>query len=325
MNRKSLQPVLPALLLPFLAFHARAQAPAQDMTGYAHPDQSTINGVPSDHYVKPSHANTAAQPAAPAYQDAYPATAAVPAPAAEPALITRQPAPPATAPLAAMPAAASAQYAPYSPAQPIQTASLGSTQPVDDGIVLEVPTRPHELNRGTLLHARLREPLNTATTPEGAVFTAELTADVGHHGEIMLPAGSLIRGHVTSVHGGKRITGGAALHLRPETVSLPDGTLYNLNAQVTDLDSTQDLRVNDEGTVVLRSNPKAAAAVVGGVTATAAITGAMVGGGVGAGVGAIAGAGIATVVYLKREVQENIPAHTDIIFALDEPLVVTPR
>jgi hypothetical protein len=141
----------------------------------------------------------------------------------------------------------------------------------------------------------------------------------------MLPAGSLIRGRVTSVHGGKRITGGAAMHLEPESISLPDGTLYRLQAQITDINSTQDLRVNDEGTIVLRSNPKAAAAVVGGVTATAAITGAVVGGGVGAAVGAVAGAGVATVVYLKREVQEVIPPSTDVIFALDQPLVVTPR
>ena len=115
------------------------------------------------------------------------------------------------------------------------------------------------------------------------------------------------------------------MHLQPESISLPDGTLYRLDAQITDLNSTQDLRVNDEGTVVLRSNPKAAAAVVGGVTATAAITGAVVGGGVGAGVGAIVGAGVATAVYLKREVQEIIPPNTDVIFALDQPLVVTPR
>jgi hypothetical protein len=157
------------------------------------------------------------------------------------------------------------------------------------------------------------------------VFTAELTADAGHSGEVMLPAGSLIRGHVTSVHGGKRLTGGAAMHLRPETISLPDGTLYRLDAQVTDLNSTQDLRVNDEGTIVVRSNPKAAAAVVGAVTGTAAVAGAVVGGGVGAAVGAIAGASIATVVYLKREVQEILPAGTDVIFSLDEALTVTPR
>ena len=315
-----LKPVLPVLILPFLAL----AAPAQTMEGTSHPEQMQDSTAQTDHYVKPTHAG-AAPAAVPAYQDSFPATG----PAPQPALITREPVPVPASELPSVVPASSSAYVPYSPAAPQQTASVRIAQPEtagsDDGIVVDVPTRPHELNRGSLLHARLREALNTKTTPEGAVFTAELLVDAGHGGEVLLPSGSLIRGHVTSVHGGKRITGGAAMHLRPETVSLPDGTLYHLDAQVTDLNSTQDLRVNDEGTIVLRSNPKAAAAVVGGVTATAAITGAMVGGGVGAAVGAIAGAGVATAVYLKREVQESLPAGTDVIFALDQPLTVTPR
>ncbi len=307
MKSNLLKPVLPALILPFFAFTSGL---AQQVTGTSHPDQETIQ---TDHYVKPSQRPPAP---APAYQDSFPATSTP----SEPTLLSRDPA----APQPATPR--SPERAPYAP---MATANIASTQPMaegnDEGIVLAVPTREHELNRGTLLHARIREALNTQTTEEGSVFTAELTADVGREGEVMLPTGSLIRGHVTSVHGGKRISGGAAMHLRPESISLPDGTLYRLDAQVTDLNSTQDLRVNDEGTVVLRSHPKAAAAVVGGVTATAAVTGAVIGGGLGAAVGAVAGAGVATVIYLKREVQEVIPSGTDVIFALDQALVITPR
>lgn len=315
MTAKVFKPVLPVLALPFLALSAHAQA----STGYSHPDETTTTPAQTEHYVKPSH--PAAAPA-PAYQDSFPATAT------EPKLLARDPATPVPDATPSQPAAVRSYAAPSAPA-PIERAAIASARDPEDthdgDIVLDVASRPHELHRGTVLHARLREALNTQSTPEGAVFTAELLADAGHHGEIMLPAGSLIRGHVTSVHGGKRISGGASMHLQPETISLPDGTLYRLNAQVTDLNSTQDLRVNDEGTIVLRSNPKAAAAVVGGVTATAAVTGAVVGGGVGAAVGAIAGAGVATAVYLKREVQESLPAGTDLMFALDESLMVTPR
>ncbi len=306
MKRLALTPVWSVVVLPFLAL----QTPAQQTTGISHPDEPDATAS-ADHYVKPSQSAT---PSA-TYQDSYPATAS------EPRLLQRDASKSGNLPAAAPTAPTIAQAAPYAPA----LTTRSEADAADGQIVLEVPGRAHELNRGTLLHARLRETLNTQTTLEGAVFTAELLSDVGHHGEIMLPAGSLIRGHVASIHGGKRITGGASMHLRPDTVSLPDGTLYHLVAQVTDLDSTQDLRVNDEGTIVLRSNPKAAAAVVGGVTGTAAVTGAVLGGGVGAAVGALAGAGIATAVYLKREVQENLPANTHVIFALDEPLLVLPR
>ncbi len=315
MQPKALKPALPALLLPFLAL----ACPAQTYSGVAHPEQGT-NAVQTDHYVKPSSRVAAAsQTPPPAYQDSYPATGTVPA---QPVLLPREamPAP------AQAPASISEAHAVPMSAETIALPGAGSaTDPADGEIVLEAPSRPHELHRGTLLHARLREALNTKTTPEGATFTAELIEDVGHHGEVMLPAGSLIRGHISSIHGGKRISGGAAMHLRPETVSLPDGTLYRLDAQLTAIDSAQDLRVNDEGTVVLHSNAKAAVAVIGGVTATAAVTGAVVGGGVGAAVGAIAGAGVGTAVYLKREVQENLPRGANVIFALDQPLVVTPR
>lgn len=314
MKRNLVKPVLPALILPFLALNLHAQT----STGTAHPEQLN-DVVQTDHYVKPSHEKPS--PAVPAYQDSYPATAA------EPKLLTHE-APVAAAP-AAMPAAqvgaAPAQYAPQAVSAPVQTAAIGPAHSPDEDIVLAVPGRPHEINRGTVLHARLREDLNTQTTAEDSVFTAELLKDVAQNGEVMLPAGSLIRGHVTSVHGGKRISGGASIHLRPETVSLPDGTLYRLDAQVTDLTSTQDLRVNNEGSIVLRSNPKAAAAVVGGVTGTGAVAGALLGGGVGAAVGAVAGAGVATAVYLKRDVQENLPVGTDIFFALNESLPLTPR
>ena len=315
MNLNMLKPALPALILPFLAL----SAPAQTETGIAHPEQLN-DPIQTEHYVKPSRAAAAVQAPAPAYQDSYPATGV-----ASPA--TLLPRDPASASIVGA-APAPIRYAPYTPPNTAQVPTLAArpnVDPADSDIVLEVPTRPHELNRGTLLHARLREALNTQTTAEGSIFTAELIADAGHGGEVMLPTGSLIRGRVTSVHSGKRITGGAAMHLQPETISLPDGTLYRLDAQVTDLDSTQDLRVNDEGTVVLRSNPKAAVAVIGGVTATAAVTGALIGGGVGAAVGAVAGAGIATAVYLKREIQERLPEGTDLIFALNQPLLVTPR
>ncbi len=316
MKRPTLTPFCSVLILPFFAI----AAPAQQMTGIAHPEQLADPAAASDHYVKPSQAAASA----PAYQDSYPATVA------EPHLLTREagtPAPIVEAPPA--PASTSSQYVPYRPGVAVETATVtpaySGADPSDGQIVTEVPGRPHELNRGTLLRARLRETLNTRDTTEGAVFTAELLADVGHHGEVMLPAGSLIRGHIASVHGGKRIGGSASMRLRPETVSLPDGTLYHLDAQVTDLDGTEEVRVNEEGTVVLRTHPKATIAVLGSVTATAAVTGAVIGGGVGAAVGAIAGAGVATAWWLKRDVQETLPAGTNLFFALEQPLTLSPR
>lgn len=316
MPSKAPKTPLPLLLLPFLALSAGAQA----IVGQSRPETLNDGIVTSDHYVKPSHDGTAAT-ATPAYQNSYPATENGPTTAK---LHTRS-----EGPVSSLPGTGSPGYTATRPAAPVQTAALNPEDPAapntDGDIVLNVPTRPHEVSRGALLHVRLRDALSTRSTAEGSVFTAELLSDVGHGGEVLLPAGSLLRGRVAAVHGGRRITGRASMRLQPETISLPDGTLYRLDATLTDLDSMQDVRVTDEGAVVLKGHPKRDLAVLGGVTGSAAVAGALVGAGVGAAVGAAAGAGVATVVWLKRDVQENLPAGTDLIFAMDESLPITPR
>lgn len=299
------------LLLPFLALPAAGQA----IIGESHPEKLNDGPIQTDHYVKPSH-DAAQATAAPAYENSFPATES--SPPAEPELHTHT--------MAVTPATEPAVVAPVNTLQsaPVQTAS--AAEPNTDGdIVLSVPTVPFQVARGALLHMRLREALDTRSTADGSTFTAELLDNVGQPGAVLLPAGSLVRGRVLAVHGGRRISGRASMRLQPETISLPDGTLYHISAQLTDLNSMQNVRVTSEGAVVLRTHPKETAAVLGGVTGTAALTGALVGGGVGAAVGAVAGAGVATVIWLKRDVQENLPAGTDLIFAMEEPLNTTPR
>ncbi len=316
-----LQPVLPFLALPLLTVSALGQA-----TGVAHPDRLNDVDTPqqSDHYVKPSHTpasdSTPVQANTSINEQSYPATGAVPQisdpstgtaggqTAAMPALIVRQP--------------TASTYA------PVQTASAQPQRREladdDDGIVSSVAYSPHELNSGTVLKARLKESLSTETAVVGKAFSAELLADAGHSGEVLLPAGSIVHGRVTAVHGGKRIGGPASIRLQPQSVTLPDGTVYPLRATVSGIDDYSDSRVTDEGAVQLKGHPRETAAALGLATGAAAVTGAVVGGGVGAVVGAGIGAGIGTVVWLKQDQQEKLPADTTIYFSLDEPLQLNP-
>ncbi len=327
MISKRWQPFLPVLALPLLAVTGLAQT-----TGVSHPDDPTLDAAqtasPTDHYVPSSKATAAARPAmrADAAESgepvAYSATGPAPvysttqaATQPTPGLLVRQP--------ASTPLAATSTYA------PVQTASAraNALQPADDdsGIVTEVPAAPFELPAGTVLKTSLDVVLGTETTPVGSPFTAQLLADAGHSGQVLLPAGSTIHGRVTAVHGGRRITGGAAIRLQPRSVTLPDGTTYALQATLTALNSGDDLKVNDEGTINARGSGKATVAAIGGTTAVAAVAGAVVGGGVGAIVGASIGAGVSTIVWLKQDHQANLPAGTTLFFALDEPLQLNPR
>ncbi len=194
----------------------------------------------------------------------------------------------------------------------------------DGSIVTSVEERAGELREGTLLRARIRQSLSTVTTAPGSTFSAALLEPVEKNGRVVLPVGALIEGRVTEVHGGRRITGAATLHLEPRTVTLPDGTHYVIHAQLIDTDQTAHTTVDREGTLVRRDHPKETRAGVGLATGGAAVAGGLVGGGVGALVGAGIGAGAGTIVWLKQDRQAVLPQESMLVFSLTEAMPVMP-
>ena len=210
---------------------------------------------------------------------------------------------------------------------PIQTASvsnMGTVGDPDGQIVTEVPVGPNELPIGTRLNGTLQQPISTKTTQAGSRFTATLTAEVSRNGVILVPAGSIVYGRITHIHGGRRISGPSAIRLQPESVSLPDGTVYSIHADVTDLDHYASSHVNNEGTIVGNTHPGETAAAIGLTTTSAVVVGAVVGGGVGAVVGLGVGAGAATVWWLRHDRQQELPSGTSIVFTLNTPLQLAP-
>jgi len=193
----------------------------------------------------------------------------------------------------------------------------------DAMIVTSVPEREGELREGTLLQTRIQESLSTASTVQGSRFSAELTEPVEKDGRVILPVGSILEGQVTQVHGGRRISGAAALHLETRDITLPDGTHYVVHAQLIDTGKS-GFRVTSEGTLKKKDNAKETLAVVGGVTGAGAVAGAMVGGGVGALVGAGIGAGVSTVIWLKEDRQATLPKDVQLVFSLTTPMILTP-
>ena len=268
------------------------------MTGTSHPEKldDTITTSPdpssAPHYVKPSPAVPA--PTAAETTNSYPA--------AEPASA-----------VAAMPA-------------PVLAQTTEGRRPLTDpdaNIVTSVPDVPGQVNEGTPLRARLQNPLSTKDTQVGDTFLAELVQPVTQHGVVLIPVGSQIRGRISEVHGGRRFTGRASIRLQPDFITFPDGTAHRIHAELTDLDNFADAHVNSEGTVVGTEHPKATIAAIGLTTAGAATAGAVIGGGVGAGVGAAIGVGAGAIWWLKRDVQQELPVGTGLVFSLDEPVTVT--
>jgi hypothetical protein len=218
-------------------------------------------------------------------------------------------------------------YVPYTGPKvagaPVATHAVPVENPEDAMIVVDVPERKGELREGTLLKTKMISTLSTSSTVRGTRFTAQVTEPIEREGRVIIPVGSILEGRVTEVHGGKRITGGALLHLETSDVTLPDGTHYIVHAQLIDTGKSE-FKVTDEGTLKKKDHAKETLAVIGGVTGTGAASGAMMGGGVGAIVGASLGAGVSTVIWLKQDRQATLPKDVALVFSLTTPMVLTP-
>jgi len=255
----------------------------------------------------------------------------------DPSVITSDDAMPTPRPLtpkpsATVPATAPSEevYGPYVPYTGPAVASSHVTSnvtpkedPRDAMIVVSVPEREGELSEGTLLKTKMLDTLSTNTTVQGSKFTAEVTEPIERNGRVIIPVGSILEGQVTQVHGGKRISGGALLHLETRNVMLPDGTHYIVHAQLIDT-GRSEFKVTNEGTLKKKDHAKETLAVMGGVTGASAVTGAMIGGGVGAAVGAGIGAGVSTVIWLKQDRQATLPKGVPLVFSLSTPMILTP-
>jgi hypothetical protein len=230
-------------------------------------------------------------------------------------------------PAAAPDSAGTVVYGPYVPygsaASASATAKVMPAGNPDAMVVTSVPEREGELREGTLLKTQILQNLSTKTTLEGTKFTAQLTEAIERNGRVIIPVGSILEGRVTEVHGGRRITGAAALHLETRDITLPDGTHYVVHAQLIDTGKSE-FRVTGEGTLKRKDHTKETLAVMSLTTGSAAVAGGLLGGGVGAAIGAGIGAGVSTVIWLKQDRQATLPKDVSLVFSLTTPMVLTP-
>jgi hypothetical protein len=161
-----------------------------------------------------------------------------PAPAAAPA-----PAPvPAAQPMAAVaaPSNPDAGIVGDTPATVASTTAGSNLEPTlyersvnpDADIVQVQPKHSGALDTGTLIRVRIQEALSTSKTAPGDPFSAIVMSPVEQSGKVIIPMGSEVKGRVVSVRVGKAMRGKATMRLRPDVVTMPDGSRYMLHAQV---------------------------------------------------------------------------------------------
>lgn len=191
----------------------------------------------------------------------------------------------------------------------------------DGDIVHPEVLQPGELGAGTTIRVRLMQRLSTSESQQGEEFRTRVGSDVVRGGQVLIPAGAEIDGHLAEVSKG-HVGGYGTIRLRPETVIMPNGQRYKLYAEVTATPGSST-RVVGEGTIrpgsrVVRDGVEYGAGVGGG-----AVAGAFLGGPVGALTGGVVGAGFVTVHLLANHPQATLQPGTALQFTLTEPLFLS--
>ena len=140
------------------------------------------------------------------------------------------------------------------------------------------------------------------STEEGATFTGVVSRNVIVDGELAIPAGASVSGHVVAVHNAGHYKGNSLLSIELTRIGRRGESIAV---------ST------DPYTLVGKGRGKNTAAKIGGGAAIGAVLGGIFGGGKGAAIGAAAGAGGGAVVNgVTRGQQVGIPSESVVRFRL---------
>ena len=203
------------------------------------------------------------------------------------------------------------------PPQTRTTLKVVSSDP-DSDIVQAVPLPPGVLGEGTTIRVHLLDRLSTLDSAKGDEFHSEVAMDVLEGGQVLIPAGAHIDGHVSEVSSG-HFGGRGSMRLRPETVTLANGSSYSLVAYVAGAPGAK-ANVDREGTIGAEARIKRGAIEYGGAIGIGTAAGAIMGGPAGALAGGLIGAGAVTVHLLVSHPQAKLEPGTVLLFTLTQPL-----
>ena len=205
-------------------------------------------------------------------------------------------------------------------------AVLHSRQTPDYDIVTSVAGEgsPNQLPEGTEIRVRVAEALSTTQTTVGTPFHGQILVNVMRGGSVIIPSGSTLRGRVVQVTQGHHFGQAATLRLRPDVVILPDGTAYHLVAQVSNSEAP-GTQTGSEGGIEPTSHVVKKTAEYGVGVGTGALVGGELAGPPGLVAGSLVGAGLVTAhLFLQHPEAAVVPAGSEIVFSLTEPLDLTP-
>ena len=256
--------------------------------------KQVVNNLQTTPPPAPAPAETAqAEPPAPV-QESKPAPAPKPRPKHR-----ARPAP--AAEEAAAPAAAAATTAAVTQATPAAAPAPPPPPP---------PPQKVTIPSGTTLAVRLVDTVDSEKSQQGQTFHASLDSPLAVEGDVVIPAGADVEGHIVTVQSAGKFAGQSLLVLQLDRIA-SGGKYYSIQT--------------DQWQKKGSSRGKNTAEKVGAGAGIGAIIGAIAGGGKGAAIGAAAGGGLGGGVQAATKGQQiKLASETVLNFTLQNSVTVVP-
>ena len=199
-----------------------------------------------------------------------------------------------------------------SDSSPTNQTQLAAAAPAPDPAPVTPPPPPPPqkitIPSGAGLAVRLVDPIDSETAQPGQTFHATLNAPLTVDGEMAVPSGYKVEGHIADVQSAGKFSGQSMLVLQLDRLKVGD-RYYNIQT--------------DQYTRKASSRGKNTAEKVGGGAILGAIIGGIAGGGKGAAIGTAAGAGVGGGVQASGHSQQiKLPSETVLHFTLQASLTV---
>jgi hypothetical protein len=176
------------------------------------------------------------------------------------------------------------------------------------------------LPAGTPLRVKLENTLSTFGSKTGDPFSGRVTEAVTVDGKTVIPVGTTVQGRVTKVSEPRRIAGKPTIAIFPETIVLPSGEHYILNAPLIDTNLRNGTDVNTEGQFKGAGHDGKDLTEIGFGTGGGMLIGGLAGGGKGLLIGGTVGATATVAHWLGKKRSAMLPAGTELLMELSRPL-----
>jgi hypothetical protein len=178
------------------------------------------------------------------------------------------------------------------------------------------------LPAGTTLKVKLLQTLTTSSK-SGDPFSGRVTEAVMLDGKPVVPIGCTVQGRVINANEPRRVSGKPTITIFPDTLVMPNGDYFTLNATLQNTDLYNGTSVNNEGQFKGKGYDNKDLIEMGAGTGGGMLVGGLIGGGKGVLIGGAVGASATVTHWLTKKNSAMLPAGTELTMELSRPLAMT--